>query len=236
MIESKVYEWKTSHTGISNFYTGNLITQGKTADLALLEIFALEFSADKKSTQNFSSDSCENIIIVKSGELEVNLNGTQKNLEQGSVIYVLPGENFSMRNIGKVTASCLLIKMVSGKSANLQRGKEAGGSFIVDFKSQEFKPHDKGGVRNYFRDRPTAMFAFTEMHVTTLNPGIKSHEPHTHHTAEMVIMLSGVTEMQIGEKIYKAKAGDLYFLESEVSHSIRNTLTEPAMYVAFQWE
>jgi (S)-ureidoglycine aminohydrolase len=154
----------------------------------------------------------------------------------GSIVWMMPGEKCTVSNNGKTTASYLLINMNSRNATKLQRGKDAGGSFIIDFKEQEFKSHDKGGIRNYFRDRSSAMFGFTEMHVTTLNPQIKSHEPHTHRAAEMVIMLSGDTEMQIGDQFYKAQTGDFYFLDSNVSHAIRNTGNEACMYLAFQWE
>ena len=52
----------------------------------------------------------------------------------------------------------------------------------------------------------------------------------------MVIMLEGQTEMQIGDKFFPAKAGDFYFLDSNVSHAIRNTGDEQCIYLAFQWE
>jgi (S)-ureidoglycine aminohydrolase len=56
------------------------------------------------------------------------------------------------------------------------RGKEAGGSLVIDWNELPFNPHDKGGIRRYF-DRATAMCERFEMHVTTLNEGLKSHEP-----------------------------------------------------------
>lgn len=74
------------------------------------------------------------------------------------------------------------------------------------------------------------------MHVTTLNPAIKSHEPHTHEPAEIVIMMEGTTEMEIGDGIYPGQAGDIYFLGSNIPHAIRNTGSKSCMYLAFQWE
>ena len=73
-----------------------------------------------------------------------------------------------------------------------------------------FKAHDKGSLRNYFHTK-TAMCPYYEMHVTNLNAGIKSHEPHTHHAAEIILMIDGNTEMEIGDSVYKANKGDVYF-------------------------
>jgi uncharacterized cupin superfamily protein len=75
-----------------------------------------------------------------------------------------------------------------------------------------------------------------EMHATTLNPGIQSHVPHTHMPDEIVIMMEGSTEMEIGDGKYQGKPGDIYFLGSNIPHAIRNTGEKPCMYLAFQWE
>ena len=66
------------------------------------------------------------------------------------------------------------------------------------------------------------MLEYYDIHVTNLNAGIKSHEPHTHHATEIVLIIKGNTQMEIGDNIYKGKAGDIYFLASEIPHAIEN--------------
>lgn len=80
------------------------------------------------------------------------------------------------------------------------------------------------------------MCPYYEMHVTNLNPGIKSHEPHTHAAAEIILMVKGKTQMEIGNQIYPAKAGDVYYAASNIPHAIRNLGDEQSMYFAFQWD
>jgi (S)-ureidoglycine aminohydrolase len=75
-----------------------------------------------------------------------------------------------------------------------------------------------------------------EMHVTTLNEGLKSHDPHTHRAEEIVLMINGNSEMQIGENFYKGSVGDLFFLGSNIPHAIRNVGAGSCMYFAIQWE
>ena len=58
----------------------------------------------------------------------------------------------------------------------------------------------------------------------------------SHGAAEIVLMISGDTEMEIGNQFYKAYDGDVYFLESEIPHAIENLDENQAMYFAFQWE
>jgi (S)-ureidoglycine aminohydrolase len=75
-----------------------------------------------------------------------------------------------------------------------------------------------------------------DIHVTTLNTGLKSHDPHTHKAEEIVLMIDGNAEMQIADSFKKAGPGDLIYLGSNVSHAIRNDDTKPCMYYAIQWQ
>jgi (S)-ureidoglycine aminohydrolase len=47
-----------------------------------------------------------------------------------------------------------------------------------------------------------------EMHLSTLNPGIKSHDPHTHSSDEIILMIKGYSQKQIGEAQLDASEGD----------------------------
>ncbi|MCB0732243.1 MAG: cupin domain-containing protein, partial [Ignavibacteriae bacterium] len=80
------------------------------------------------------------------------------------------------------------------------------------------------------------MLKYFSLHVTTLNPGINSHEPHTHTCDEMVIMIEGNTEMQIGNENFNGKDGDVYFLGANIPHAIINVGKESCMYYAFHCE
>ena len=123
----------------------------------------------------------------------------------------------------------------------MDRGKAAGGSFVKDWNKLVFRKHDRGGVRSYF-ERATAMSKRFEMHVTTLKPGLKSHDPHTHRAEEIILMLDdgtnekSKTEMLIGDRYYNGAEGDLYYVSTGLLHGIRNTGSVPCSYFAFQFE
>ena len=97
-----------------------------------------------------------------------------------------------------------------------------------------FKPTDKGGTRQFF-DKKTAMLNRFDIHVTQLNEGLKSHDPHTHTNEEIILMLDGNAEMQIGTDHQKANAGDVIFLNSMVLHNLTNIGKTPCLYFAIQW-
>lgn len=57
-----------------------------------------------------------------------------------------------------------------------------------------------------------------------------------HRAEEIVLVIDGETEMQIGEKFYTASTGGFYYLGSNVLHAIKTTGTKPATYFAIQFE
>ena len=100
--------------------------------------------------------------------------------------------------------------------------------------SLQFVPKTNGGGRPYF-DRATAMCERLEMHETRLNKKGPSHKPHRHIESEIILVLSGETEMAIDGKEYKGGAGDLYFANSGSFHGVGNASDAPCSYLAFKW-
>lgn len=225
-VESRVYNFTELVSNADEL-------KGKTAHLEHLEFTVEKLSKGENAEQQ--SASYETLIIVKSGELGVGLGDSLHQIGWGSVALILPEESYTLSNEGEEEAVYYLMEYRSKNPVNLDRGRSEGGSFVIDFEDLEFNEHDRGGIRNYY-NRPTAMMEYFEMHVTNLNGLIKSHEPHTHGAAEIVLMISGDTEMEIGDGFYKAYDGDVYFLESEIPHAIENLDENQAMYFAFQWE
>jgi (S)-ureidoglycine aminohydrolase len=72
------------------------------------------------------------------------------------------------------------------------------------------------------------------MHVTRLDRKGESHAPHQHEDMEIILMVSGDSEMLIGDKHYKASAGDMYFIPSGLLHGIQNVNEAPCSYFALR--
>ncbi|MEO8414961.1 MAG: cupin domain-containing protein [Ginsengibacter sp.] len=234
-IISQVYQWKQPVKSLQGNTRSTILFEGSTHDMEWLQMDALELAESRADIKMDVPAGEENLYIVKKGILITTLNDSVYTLGQGSIVLLLPGQHFSIQN--KITTSCeyYVAKYRSNSPIDLQRGKDSGGSFIEDWKSIVLKPSEKGGTRNYFQ-RPTAMTKRLDMHVTTLNAGLKSHDPHTHRAAEMIVMIEGNTEMQIAQKFYKGIGGDVYYLGSNVLHGIRNIGSQPCTYFAIQFE
>jgi (S)-ureidoglycine aminohydrolase len=230
-VESGVYNWLTPN-GIDK---DEIILQGSTTDLSNLKIFCKTILPGENYKIDENELKKETMLIFKSGKSKLSFGNKEKVLEHGSISIIYSGEKYQIENVGSNNVEFYLFNYQSKEPINVERGKEAGGSFFVDWNEVKFTPHDKGGVRQ-FCERATENLSYFSLHVTTLNSGIRSHEPHTHKSDEIVIMIKGSTTMQIGDKFYGGKDGDLYFLGANIPHAIGNTGYENCMYYAFHWE
>jgi (S)-ureidoglycine aminohydrolase len=211
------------------------ILSGPTRFLETLEIHTATLAPNATAENDQRHDDLEELIIVKSGTLTVTQNSTSQSLGPGSVALTLPGDTHSLANKSASPVTYYVLTYKSKGKPDLQRGQTSGGSFMVDRTTLKFQEHGKGGIRRYY-NRPTAMFERMEMHVTTLNKGLSSHDPHTHKADEIVLLVSGKAEMHIDGNQKPVPEGALAFLGSMVPHAITNTGTGPCEYFAFQWE
>lgn len=234
-VESKVYSFAVA--GIEKTDTGEKrqLINGETTHLENFEIHATTLNSGQVPHGSQIHPDSEEIVFIKEGNLKITINKSSKEMGPGSVALIMPGDEHGIENTGNFPATYYIIRYKSKKPMDNERVKLAGGSVFFNWDDIKFQPHDKGGIRRFF-DRKSAMSERIEMHATTLNPAIKSHEPHTHAPAEIVIMMDGTTEMEIGDGIYQGEAGDIYFLGSNIPHAIRNTGDKQCMYLAFQWE
>lgn len=233
-ILSDVYTWKTLPVEKRPGSEKRSILEGSGPVLANLEIHATTIEPGTAPHAPHKHPE-EEMIIIKEGKLKVTINGQSRILGPGSVALAIPGDEHGFENAGDTRATYYVLKYTSKDAVNSPRAAQAGGSFMVNWDDIAFKPHDKGGRRDFF-ERPTAMIKRFEMHVSTLNPGLKSHDPHRHKAEEIVLMVEGNAEMQINDSVKKAAPGDLIYLGSNVLHAIRNDDTKPCIYFAFQWD
>lgn len=233
-LVSGVYVWKEP---VSRGLTPSsaILFEGKVHDMEWLQMSANTLRESKVKIDLKVPGNEEYLLIIQSGKLDIVVNNAIQSIGAGSIALLLPGENFSLQNRGTRPCSYYVMKYRSKQPVDAERGRPNGGSLVIDWNKTVFKPHNKGGRRDFF-ERATAMCKRMEMHVSILKQGLKSHDPHTHRAEEIVLVTEGETEMQIGDKLYKGKRDSIYYLGSNVSHAIKNVGTVPCTYFAFQFE
>jgi (S)-ureidoglycine aminohydrolase len=175
----------------------------------------------------------EELVIVKEGNLTVTIGGNTRVVGPGSIAYVMAGETRQYANTEKTDANFYRLRFHAAQPDNSRLAE--GGSFMVDWNEVEKKTTDKGFLRQFF-NRPTAMAAKFEMHVTTLKAGLSSHAPHTHAEEEIILVLRGNAEMEVDGKRHAIAPGTLTYVATKVPHALHNTGTTEAEYFAFQWK
>jgi (S)-ureidoglycine aminohydrolase len=233
-VTSGVYHWGDLAVAATDTGARRAILEGSTTPLAYLEIHTATLDPGMASPGQ-AHDDLEELVIVKDGALNATLGEEHRVLGPGSVAVVLPGDEHGFENAGDAPVTYYVFRYRAKTPVDLERGRDAGGSFLVDWDDVTMQETETGGRRQHF-DRPTAMFERFEMHVSTLNEGLTNHAAHTHRAEEFVLVIKGQVEMLVGEAYYKASAGDLYFLASLIPHALNNVGSGPTEYFAFQWQ
>ena len=151
----------------------------------------------------------------------------------GSVAIALPGEALELSNAGPSDATYYLFTYRARTPVDMERGRNAGGSVLLDWNDVPKNPNATGFNRPSL-DRPTAMFRRFEMHVSTVGAGLTNHAPHTHFAEEFLLLRQGNVSMFIDGRTFPAATGDVVFLASNVPHSLNNGKESTTEYFAFQ--
>ena len=231
---SKVYYWNKLEVKKEDSRVRRQILEGKTFALSYFEIHASTLEPGKAPHPPHVHDDYEELIIVKEGEVKITIAGKSKILGPGSIAFAMPGDEHGIENAGNTQATYFILKYKGKTPMNMERAKQAGGSFMLDWNELTTRNTGKGYRRDFFNKATSQLNQF-EMHTTALNADSVSHAPHTHVQEEIILILRGTVEMYINGNLHKGAAGDLYFISSNVPHALKNIGKEQCEYFAFQW-
>jgi len=233
-LQSAVYNWSNLKVQKVETRETKKVLEGSTLDLANLEIHTSTLAPGITNHPLRAHNDVEELILIKEGNVQVTINDTTAILGPRSIVFIIAGDEQSFKNISDKPATYYVLSFKGRMPVNIPRGKNGGGSFIKDWKDLAVTKTDKGESRPIF-DRPSSMFVRFDIHATNLNAGMISHPPHTHRAEEIILIIKGDVQMQIGENFYNSTAGDIIFLEANVPHALKNTGSEQCSYYAIQW-
>jgi quercetin dioxygenase-like cupin family protein len=97
--------------------TGSRVTcvSSPTLTFLALESHITTLNAGQQTAPNII-DSNDEIIVIKSGQLEITVNGVASRMNAGSLLYWAPNDKRTLRNLGATPASYQVIRVTSAKS------------------------------------------------------------------------------------------------------------------------
>jgi (S)-ureidoglycine aminohydrolase len=233
-FKSKVFYWKKTKVAQTSNGENRQFMKGFTNSLAYLEIHATTLNPGKEAPATDIQPKFEKLLIVKNGEISQTINGIKKVLGPGSVVLACVGDTVKIENTGDRPAVYFMIQWENTDHKKPGDLDVTGKSEIVDWANVPFKNTEKGGTRFFFK-RPTDYLFEFEMHVTTLNEGVKSHDPHTHPADEIILVKSGTAEELVNGKPFQLGAGSFVLLNGNEPHGIRNIGKGSCEYFAFRF-
>jgi len=234
-VQAGVYRWAALPAPDARIgRSERLVVSGSTLDLDVLEVRAIAIRPAAADTTT-ASDSLESFMLVKDGKLQASLGGVIRALGAGGVALVLPGDRLVLTNTGGAPATFYLFTYRSKAPMNIERGRQAGGSFMLDYTELTEKPTAVGFRRDVV-NRPTAMFRRFESHWSSVKEGVRNHATHTHRADEFMMMTKGNVKLLIGTAEPPATIGDVVFLGSMLPHSLFSKGAGAAQYLVIQGE
>ena len=103
------------------------------------------------------------------------------------------------------------------------------GSTVFKWEDLEVRTTPNGERRDV-ANNPTPTLAVFECHITTLNPGRASHEPHRHPQEELILVKEGTVEVHLNGTTQVAGPGSVFFFASNDAHALRNVGDTRATY------
>jgi (S)-ureidoglycine aminohydrolase len=233
-IPSGAYHWADAPVKKGTGREGRRFVEGSSPQFEYLEIHATTQQKGAVSAAPHAQKDIEELIIVTEGNMKFTIDGESRVLGKNSIVLIAPLAMQSIENVGDGPLTYYVFMFRSKKPMDMNRSAKAGGSLFLNADTLTYTPSARGGGIKYF-DRPTAMTENFEMHITDLKSKGPSHAPHAHVDTEIILIIEGESEMKINDKMYYAKAGDFYIMNSNEMHGVSNTLDTHCKYFAFKW-
>jgi XRE family transcriptional regulator, regulator of sulfur utilization len=91
------------------------------------------------------------------------------------------------------------------------------------------------GAKRAIVDSPTNTVDQLEMHVTTVKPGLRPHDPHRHPEEEVIIIKEGTLEVLQNDATTRVGPGSVIFNASNELHGLLNVGDTPATYFVIKF-
>jgi quercetin dioxygenase-like cupin family protein len=177
----------------------------------------------------------EELIILRDGELDVHINGTNTRVGPGAVFFFAAMDPHAVQNRGDKPATYFVFNFATAATAAM-RGKSPLPADPARLGSSIFHwdklaaTATKVGERRAMTSLPTATMGNFSVHATTVNAGEAPHAPHRHADEEIVLVKEGRLDVTINGVTTRVGPGSIFFISSGDEHGWRNAGDTAATY------
>jgi quercetin dioxygenase-like cupin family protein len=132
--------------------------------------------------------------------------------------------------VAVVVASATLAAVAWAQSP----GSPLLGSCLFNWDEMRAAPSATGEKRDVFRER-TATLDQLAVHVTTVKPGERAHDPHRHWEEELIVVKEGTLESMQNGATTRLGPGSVIFEASNDLHGLKNVGDTQASYFVIKW-
>jgi quercetin dioxygenase-like cupin family protein len=182
----------------------------------------------------------EELIFVREGTLESDINGRKDRIGAGSVLFFASHDVHNVTNVGDVPATYYVINFYTPATAAVRSQAAADWappgmlrSCALDWNALKPTTIAAGAKRYAYVDSPTLTFARLEIHATTMPPGAPASAVHHHPWLEVIVMNEGAMEYDLNGLRQTAGPGSVVYIAPNTLQSSRNPGTVPATYTVF---
>lgn len=234
-LGSTVFKWEDLKVKPTGNGERRDVTDGPTATFEVFESHVTTLLPGKLSHAPHHH-AREELIVLRDGTLDVNINGNTTRAGPGSLLFFAANDFHNVQNVGDTPATYFVFNFSTAATKDAPKeGAQAAaapgkmGSRVIEWDKLEFKPSKVGGRRDVL-DSPTTTLVKFECHVTTLNPGEAPHGAHSHPDEEIVLVKEGALDVTLKGVTTRAPAGSIILAASNDEHGWRNAAEGKTTY------
>jgi quercetin dioxygenase-like cupin family protein len=239
VLNTTIVDWDSLIAKPSGVGEVRSVFDNPTPTLPKLEVHITTLNPGKESHPPHHH-AWEEMILIKEGNVEVEINGKKHPAGPGALIFFASNDPHNLRNSGTTPATYYVFVFVtdrtlaaSDKPAIEQNVPGTLASTVIDCNSAATTPNPRGAAVEVINS-PTLTFKMLESHITTLNPGQSTAADIMDPGDELVFFKSGQVEVAVNGISSRVNAGSLLYWAPNDKRTIHNLGTTPATYHVFR--
>ncbi|HWB32745.1 MAG TPA: cupin domain-containing protein [Acidobacteriaceae bacterium] len=186
----------------------------------------------------------EEIILVREGQVDFNINGVIHHAGPGALAFFASNDPHNARNVGTTPATYYVVNFVTDVASSAAAANAPSAatqnlpgklpSTVIDTNAIQQTPTATGARASVIPSTPTVTFRALEAHISTLAPGQSTAKDILDSNDEFVLIRSGQVEVTVNGIASRMNAGSFLYWEPNDKRTLRNVGSVPTSYLVLR--